>query len=443
MCLAKCVQMGIINYPDLVSQTGRVQVTHMKFSLPKYLAFFVSVTILAFFSLSPKEVSADYKCKVDSGTCVPCTPDPSDPFDITKCVIGAVCPIAGEPESQCGGVSVASCPDTDVELEGFTLLACAPAPTIPPPVSPAIQPIPRAPVPCDQVRDNEFHSLRPYQASVCNTDYQTGLYCGNSVYLTDTFTETKEGITTPSDPGTTLLSRNCVDHPEMGTVVCDFGLNRVKTFSIDLRQLELPIMGNTEDVRNYTNNDLPPDEAISDLQKINEYTSWYLNGVPNASEYGHIEPIDEFSDEDSPYPKNIRTQIDQSGPINKLLPFRIQQRERIQQIGNAIQSRANAATGINQRHNQIVGCTREKTQAITYLGINLGSKLVSIPIPCNTSFWDSIWSGPLKSARRLADWEDQLPPLEEDYTTGSFIQYWEAYQEWRAGKYVRQLLSHR
>lgn len=401
--------------------------------------------------MTPPGSSAGYKCKVDNGACVPCTQDSVSPNDITKCATGATCPNANEPTSQCGGVPLTNCPDTDTKLEGFSLLACAPAPTIPPPVSPAIQPIPQ-PVPygCDETTSEgaltstnrrEFHSLRPYQASICNTDYQTGLYCGNSVYLTDTFTETKEGITTPSDPGTTLLSRNCVDHPELGVVVCDFGLNRIKTFSIDLRQLELPIMGNTEDVTNVTNasKNYANREHIEHPQKINEYTSWYLNGTTERAEY----PILDGGEE-----KDANTNIsahdyvvNYSGPLKRLLPLRIQTRERLAQIDDAHTS---VTEDTRIRHNQIAGCTARNTLSISIGPITLVPN-AEVPFPCNRlSGFRSLFAEEVK--KRLAGddgnsgWflKQNQPPLEEDYQNKPFVDYWEAYQEWR-GKVCKQV----
>lgn len=296
----------------------------------------------------------------------------------------------------------------------------------------AQSPLPDPVVACNNVKSNEFHSLRPYQASVCNKDYPVALYCGNSVFLTDTFSVDENGTATPSDPGTSVLEKTCETRVSDGVKVCTFTLRRTKTFSIDLRGAKLPIMGNTENVRNVTNNAIPPQELINDQQKVNEYVSWYLNGVPNASSYGAIENKDPNTvNEPNAYPKNIRTQIDYSGPLNKLLPLRIQQRERIKTIQNAVASVNNTANGEDQRHNQIVGCTREKTEPIYFLGQLIGNRWVSLAIPCNTSIWDSILNGPIKLTRRLSDWSSNTPPLEENYQNRTFSDYLKDYKQWR------------
>jgi len=298
--------------------------------------------------------------------------------------------------------------------------------------APGINPIPKPTVECTDVKDNEFHSLRPYQASVCNTDYQTALYCGNSVFLTDTFTVAEDGTATPSDPGTALNSRTCVEHPELGVQICDFNLQRDKTFSIDLRDLELPIAGNTEDVTNSVNTKKPYDqrEKITDPQKVNEYVSWYLNGIIPRAEYA---PQSDTEDKDPGSGiSGHQYTVDYSGPLNKLLPLRIQQRERIAQVDNAVNSIKNppTATGIDQRHNQIVGCTFSLPNVV-FLALGIGPRTLHLPLACNRFALED-------SKRRLANWDNQFfgikenkPPLEEEYQNKTFIEYWQDYKEWR------------
>jgi hypothetical protein len=307
-------------------------------------------------------------------------------------------------------------------------------PPIPAPQNPGIDPRPRPPVACDKsVKDEEFHSLRPYQASACNASAQTALYCGNTVFLTDTFSVSRDGVSSPSDPGSSLTNRTCVDHPELGTVVCDYTLQRDKTFSIDLKDLELPIAGNTEDVRNTVNRSTDPkDESINDPQKINEYVSWYLNGVPNGTAYGHIENEEPTNGvNDTLFNKNINGLINFSGPLNKLLPLRIQQRERLAQVKNAVDSIAKNANGINQRHNQVVGCTRTIP-----IPVPVGAVVVrynfTVHVPCYGTFLNAILFGP-STPHQLAEWDvaANQPPLEEEYQDKTFLEYWKAYKEWR------------
>ena len=51
------------------------------------------------------------------------------------------------------------------------------------------QPIPEPHVPCNEERGEEFHSLRPYQASPCNPDISDyRLWCGNDIIPVQTFT---------------------------------------------------------------------------------------------------------------------------------------------------------------------------------------------------------------------------------------------------------------
>jgi hypothetical protein len=290
------------------------------------------------------------------------------------------------------------------------------------PQNPGINPHPKLSVACDSISSDEFHSLRPYQASVCNTEYQTALYCGNSVFLTDTFSVDKNGTATPSDPGSSLTNRTCVDHPELGVQICDLTLQRDKTFSIDLKDLELPIAGNTEDVTNSVNAKTPYSqrENITAGQKVNEYVSWYLNGAINHAEYSYTEDKDEKNPDTGL--SGHQYIVDYTGPLNKLLPLRIQQYNRVKQVDNAIASVAKNATGINQRHNQIVGCTLS-------LPGGLFSSIYHVPIACNQY--------PLQDpVRRLTSWADSAtkknqPPKEEDYVNEPFIDYWKAYKEWR------------
>jgi hypothetical protein len=456
----------------------------------KKIFFITSLLLFILFSIKAASAAEEYKCKVAvNGTdCVPCIPDPNQPDDLSQCktdttdptlicsnqanrniaitacslLKGSACPGNGQAlhdftPIQCSSpVTLPACPSTN---PGFACQAtCAtpntsrndfscsttgqtccqlsavttPPVVVPPPQGSAIKPIPKPPVACNKVEDNEFHSLRPYQASVCNTDYQTALYCGNSVFLTDTFSVDEDGTATPSDPGTALNNRTCVEHPELGVQICDFTLQRDKTFSIDLRDLELPIAGNTEDVRNYTNNAAKPDQ-IKDNQKMNEYVSWYLNGVNNRAEY----PFPAIGT-----PEDLDRIVNFSGPLNKLLPRRIQDIKRSDQAYNALASRSNSASGIDQRHNQIVGCTASIPVPIFLPGLGLIpvgiARVGNFPVACNTIPNLPIIGG--EDKHRLAEWVQnlKLPPVEESYNGRPFIEYWADYQKWR-GKYCKIL----
>lgn len=230
-------------------------------------------------------------------------------------------------------------------------------------------------VSCDDVRDPEFHSLRPYQKSPCNQEVsQTALFCGNQLVVSDAVSTLQ--TTLPS------LAENCtlIDEDE-NKYRCTYNISRSKNVAIDLSGASLPIMGNTENVLNSQSQT----DALDDAEKTNEYVSWYLNGVISPVEYGFINPEDE---------EDISKIIDFSGPINKLLPRRVSNDIREETVKKATIS----------RHNQIVGC-------VTLLGkIVECSRLGSRPI-------------------RLTDFNNHLPPKEEEFK--DFKTYWIAYKRWR------------
>ncbi len=232
-------------------------------------------------------------------------------------------------------------------------------------------------VSCDEYRDTEFHSLRPYQASPCNEDIsEIKLYCGNDLIVKKTFK-----VTAPIDRS------NCEHYPD-GSFTCHFVSEKNTTdVSIDLIDAELPIMGNTQLVTNSQEQS----EVLDDAEKVNEYVSWYLNGVINRAEYDYL-------DEDNP--EDIAKLVDFSGPLNKLIPWEIQAQERIATIEKAGDS----------RHDQVAGC------------VNLVGKIVKC-YPVKTE------NTPL----RLSDWNDHKPPLPSDpkYQGENFNVYWKDYQKWR------------
>lgn len=267
----------------------------------------------------------------------------------------------------------------------------------PPPPQPAV-PRPDPYVPCNEVREPEFHSLRPYQASPCNEEYEDlALFCGNDLVVGDEVTFTKifnsftddelnfytwEGSTveptSPEYPSTSLqpcescqngecvrtapgscvpeaicstaedCSGDCVDNGD-GTETCTFdvppfGGTRQIDIAIDLEGAILPIMGftepslNSEDQPNRVINSVLQDETMDDAEKVNEYVSWYLNGIIGRAEYESPNPETE---------EGRRKIIDFSGPLKRLFSSDSQEEIRREEIDEAGET----------RHNQIAVCT--------------------------------------------------------------------------------------
>ncbi len=249
---------------------------------------------------------------------------------------------------------------------------------------------------CSETADPEFHSLRPYQASPCNKSFDELSYiCGNDLRVRD------EIVVTPSQAQSCQIS-------SVGAT-CHFNLPREFWFSIDPKQSEFPIAGNTENV---VNSQSQVDE-LNDAQKVNEYVSWYLNGVTNRAEYGSAK-IDNSS------------LVNFSGPIKKLLPSVIQEAQRIDTI------QAAATT----RHNQIAVCAQEEL---------LGIWGKTIPHECYAGDGSAArpnvyrlenWNGDLSELRAVLNlinpldaWNKRIPPLPWDFD--SDILYRKAYNEWR------------
>lgn len=156
-------------------------------------------------------------------------------------------------------------------------------------------PIPELLLSCSQTRPNEFHSLRPYQASPCG-DAPKAKFCSNKLVIFETFDLSKE--------------KACLDQRKKvtGSFDCDVNFHvDAHDLNITLDQSEFPIMGNTED-------------DFDDAQKVNEYASWYLNGV-----------IDKRENEDATDEQIVNF----SGPVKKLIPSMIQDVQRISIIESA------------------------------------------------------------------------------------------------------------
>ncbi len=178
---------------------------------------------------------------------------------------------------------------------------------------------------CSPENSDEPSSLRPYPGDPCYKKVSGALLCGNDLIVTDQITATPpEGFAgcqkNEGDPRTTKDDTfNC--QIETG--------RRGFSLAVDASEAELPIAGNTED------------KDLTDVDKVNEYVSWYLNGVIDRTENW---PLTDKSEEDRSKIINF------SGPIRKLLPLEIQNEARSEQVM--------AAQGESQeRHNQLVYCT--------------------------------------------------------------------------------------
>lgn len=210
-------------------------------------------------------------------------------------------------------------------------------------------------VPCDTSGNPEFNSDRPYQASPCGGRPIT-YWCGNSVVVD------VGSVSTPWNSGT------CSDTSCPTDQTVNFG-----NIVIDLSNVELPILGNTEQTANSVN----ASGSLDDATRMNEYVSSYLNGTIDQAEYGATDT--------SKY-------VDFSGPIKKLLPSILQDAQRIdtiKQAGTNITYNTDASdtpqtqsTSVTepQNHNQIVVCG-ESSLGIVGDITGLGTFK---PIPCYT-----------------------------------------------------------
>jgi hypothetical protein len=307
----------------------------------------------------------------------------------------------------------------------------------PPPQQPKIGPIPSpTPVPCTDVRYPEFHSLRPYQASPCNQEAtELALFCGNDLLIYDSLTTVKQHIGTwfGDEVYWTPVYRYegqieipspfpCELSADGTHEYCWFHIPREKHFVVDLEEAYLPIMGNTEMVVNSVRDDLA-DESINDPAKVNEYVSWYLNGVNERAEYSHLDVQDRqivipfgiinfifnISSEDA------KKLVNFSGPLKKLLSFTSQQTLRIDEIDDAYVSRYNETPDpdlqyepLNDvenppdpnvpdrggRHDQIVACIYGLELPIPFLPDPVFG---GIPTPCYPGT-------PVTMELRLTDW---------------------------------------
>lgn len=235
--------------------------------------------------------------------------------------------------------------------------------------------------------DPECHSLRPYPGNPIDDEIKnTVSLCGNSIVITDKIE------VLPSQ------AVSCAIESGGQYQTCNFVMDRFAEVFLKLDQSEFPIMGNTEDVVNAQTEK----DTIFDVDKVNQYVSWYLNGVPYKAEY--------------PYPsyksaEDLYKIVNLSGPIKKLLPLEIQNDERVEEVKSVNKDR------------------QDQTVACTFFGK---------PIPCyNNSLFQTL----LRNKNYLSDWKSgsrQPPKLSSgDYKNKDFIDYWKDYKEWRGNTCIK------
>ncbi|OGM10803.1 hypothetical protein A2Z22_02865 [Candidatus Woesebacteria bacterium RBG_16_34_12] len=356
----------------------------------------------------------------DSSTFAFCNGGIAD--QLTACRADVYC--CGEP-SNCNGqgnLSYNSCPDSYGNITPPDW-----CPTNPGPPGPPVQPTPfPGDYSCDEDTGDgaEFHTYRPYQASPCNTNKEDlALMCGNSLTLRD-FPESlfspgtggscSENDPLPSPPPGEQTSCCVISTYQNGDgkITCRYKQNIHREFAIDLAGAELPIMGNTEDVVNHANET----DTYTDEQKVNEYVSWYLNGVnSNPAEYG---PLD---------PRNDETAIDRlinfSGPLKKLMPHR-KYRDIIAGSGSigTDDEQGQVQEAGDTRHDQIVGCVVDAFRNLFDPGD-----------------WGKVeecyHGGHTMKKARLSTWENDIPPREEDFP--NFKDWYYAYRRWHGDFCIR------
>lgn len=241
--------------------------------------------------------------------------------------------------------------------------------------------IPSPYVPCDNTRSTEFHSTRPYQQSPCNENVtETALYCGNRLIISDKASAVQ--IIPPQ------FAPNC-RFTSNGKWRCSYTVNKTKEIEIDLSNAELPILGNSELVRNSQNDDVSDEELLTDAERVNDYVSWYLTGTRNKHEEDEIDPKKE---------EDIDQLVNYSGPINKLLPWDAQTKARIDTIKEAG----------NTQHDQIV----IKRDRITDWEKNISPDLLT----------------------KNTTWNKRVPPMQSDFKDD--LKYQKSYNEWRGDSCV-------
>ncbi|MBI3443295.1 hypothetical protein HY008_01360, partial [Candidatus Woesebacteria bacterium] len=269
------------------------------------------------------------------------------------------------------------------ESEPWASQNCTPGPPPPGGTTPPPQITPYIPVryDCNETNSPEFHSLRPYPASMCDQRLlQVSSYCGNDILIKENFEVRPSNINTQG-----YDSVQCTGTPEIGQQ-CTVTTTTSTNFSIDFRDAELPIMGNTQLVPNPYNRGNPWPENLTYEKRVNNYISWYINGTIYRAEEPPLDIQNSTSD--------LNKLINFSGPINKLLPEKVARWYR--------KYRYLGASVGGDYHNQTVACTKNNRI-----------------VPCDGS------SG--LTEERLSGVQGAIP-MEENYPT--YQDFQNAYSAW-------------
>ncbi len=308
-------------------------------------------------------------------------------------------------------------------------------------------------VQCEDEFFPEFHSLRPYPACPLPPDIMdtSFLLCGNDLITQETL-EIRYGEDLPD--GISLI--DCTEDGQ--NIICNYEItNRNIPIRVGLSEADLPIMGLTEDPFSTEGDEPWPHQRIPDsvtpAQRMNEYVSWYLNGTIARAEDPLLAVTNDYPEKsdnisDPKFEKifrDTRLLINFSGPLRKLLPWRIQVREREKQIFEASGFGGPDVAG-NIRHNQIVGCTYGLSIPNFWDIFNI-DEIGGIPGPCYEPKKENDFIIPdlfQRQIHRLSDWLEggvneeldkwnRLPPYDEDIGTKyeNFQEYWKEYRRWR------------
>ncbi len=227
-------------------------------------------------------------------------------------------------------------------------------------------------VPCETEKNPEYSSGRPYQASPCGDAPKT-YWCGNAV----------------------VIYLNTVKCPYNGSPTCTPTVTHYeKKIAVEMLDAELPIMGNTE----LTSNSVNGTGTMDDGTKLNEYMSWYLNGVNDKAEYPE---------------SSIDQSVNMSGPLRRLLPGVIQDAARVEIIKSPdgdtsnVDDETGESTPEKMNHNNIVVCAKEGGGGLLGWIVDLFNVGATTPLEC----YKGGGSGAQGDVYRLKDWNGNLTIL--------------------------------